>query len=148
MLVFIPDPYKANIADVSIHVSYDCDEDSPPLEGAATAAGNEPPQQQSSNADGSIVHGEDTGKMVDKTSAEQQEANQPAVESSKQTPTESHTEDTVGQKLLGSSDEASAEDLVETQEEQLPTSNGQEKIQTENQPTEDSTTEAENKDEP
>lgn len=159
MLLFVPDPYKANIGDVSIHVSYDRDEDSPPFESSA-ASGNESQQeQQPSNDDGSIVRSEDTGKTVDsevvdgstkeevsagqpagegvaeeeETNTDQQEVN---LEPSKQVPTDSHAEE-----VPVSLDEAN---VVETQEKQLLTSE-----QTEKQPTESSTTvEAENKDEP
>ena len=163
MLLFVPDPYKANIADVNIHVSYDRDEDSPPLESSA-APGNELQQeQQPSNDDGSIVHGEDVSKVIDsevidgstkdeisagqpagegvaekeETNTEQ-EVNQHPVEPSEQVPIESHTGE------VPSADEAN---MMETQEKQSSTSGGQE--QNENQPTESLTTvEAENKDEP
>ena len=131
---------------------------------------NESQQQQEQPSVDGIVHGEDTSKVVDsdavdgsakeevsadlparegvaekeKTNTEQQEVNQPAVEPSEETPIDSHAG---GQGVLVSSDETPAEDVVETQEKQLPTSSGQE--QTENQPTEGSTTvEVENKDEP
>lgn len=162
MLLFVPDPYKANIGDVSIHVSYDRDEDSPPFESSA-ASGNESQQQQEqqpSNDDGNIVRSEDTGKTVDSevvdgsTKEEEVSAGQPAgegvaeeeetntdqqevnLEPSKQVPTDSHAEE-----VPVSLDEAN---VVETQEKQSLTSE-----QTEKQPTEGSTTvEAENKDEP
>lgn len=145
------DPYKSNINDVSIHVSYDRDEESPPGNGQEQ-------QQQSSNVDGSTADASEVAdsegsKSVDGL-ARQEEVSagqptrdameHPSVELSDQVPAESHTEDTMEQKVVASSDEAPAENVVETQE-QLPSSSGPEETQTETQQTEGS---AENEDKP
>ena len=136
--MFVPDPYKASMDDVSIHVSYDRDEDSPPQQQL---------EQQPSNDDGSIVHSEDTGKVVDSEAVDgsiKEVSAGEGVAEKEETSTEQHAAEPSEQVPLVSSDEAN---MVETQEKQLSTSSGQE--QTENQPTEGSTTvEGENKDEP
>lgn len=156
--LFSPDPYKSNIADVSIHVSYDRDEESPSL----GSDGNDGQQQQeASNVinSGSAAHGEDvTTKMADseegikpvdgsprededsagqpvredveQMSAEQQrEVVQPSVE---QAPAEPRGEDSVGQTVTVSSGETPAENMVDTQEQSL-TSNKQDETQDESQ---------------
>ena len=149
--MFVADPYRSNIADVSIHVSYDRDEDSPPMENSR-APGSD--SQQASNIDGSGNQAVDLEgvKQVDGSTAEQMvppelpprkgvaekekeqhEVDKPATEKSEQT---SHTNgDTGEQNVPPSSDEASGANVIETQENQFPTSSGQEQVQTDNQPT-------------
>lgn len=148
------DPYKSNISDVSIHVSYHRDEDSPP--------GTEQQQDQPLSVEGSNIPGEeDMSKMVGSEPVDGEEeasAGQPAggdtgekeetstaVEQPQVEPPKPHADDASQQKA----DEAPAENLVEeTQEKQLPASN-EEEMQTESQQTEDSMTMvAENEDEP
>lgn len=134
---------------MSIHVSYDRDDESP-LVGSDAPPGNESQEhQQPPNIDGSVVHGEDTVdsegvKPVDGLAQQEEEvsAGQPAIggvaekgteqpavdqvsiEPSKQAPAESHAEDTVEHKV-------------------------QDEVQTERQSTEDTTTQSsENEDKP
>ena len=130
------------MSDVSIHVSYHQDEDSPPR--------TEQQQDQSSSVDRSNVPGEeDASKAVDSEGTKpvdgmsthqsagedtgEREQTSMAVE-----PPEPDTYDTTEQKGVVSSDEPPVENLVEQpQEKQLPTSNEEE-----------TTMVAENEDEP
>ena len=154
MLVFVvADPYRSNIADVSIHVSYDRDEDSPPMENSTAPRSD---MQQASNIDGNVDQAVDSEgvKQVDESTEEQMvppdrppregmaekeqhEVDQPTTtEKSEQA---SHTNGDTGEQNGEpvSSEEASGTNVIQTQENQFPTSSGQEQTQTDNQPTEE-----------
>lgn len=132
---------------MSIHVSYDRDDESP-LVGSDAPPGNESQEyQQPPNIDGSVVHGEDAvdsegvkpvdglaqqeevsagqpaiGGVAEK-GTEQPAVDQVSIEPSKQAPAESHAEDTVEQRV-------------------------QDEVQTERQTEETTTQSSENEDKP